>query len=106
MNDKVAAVLAEVRRHFEKVYGDRLVQLVLFGSQARGDAAEGSDIDLLVVLKGPVVSAQEIERNSEFRSALCLNHDVVLSLLYMDEDRYLTKQGPLLRNIQREGVPV
>ena len=39
MNDKVAAVVAESRRHFEQVYGDRLVQLVLFGSQARGDAA-------------------------------------------------------------------
>jgi predicted nucleotidyltransferase len=32
--------------------GERLVSLVLFGSVARGDAREGSDIDLLVVADG------------------------------------------------------
>ncbi len=29
----------------EKIYGDRLLKLVLYGSQARGDATEDSDSD-------------------------------------------------------------
>ena len=106
MNDKVGAALVEARRRFEKVYGDRLVQLVLFGSQARGDAADGSDIDLLVVLKGPVDRAKEIERNSELRSRLCLEHDVFVSCLYMDEDRFREGKGPLLLNIEHDGIAV
>jgi len=32
--------------------GDRLVSIVLFGSVARGDATENSDIDLLIVARG------------------------------------------------------
>ncbi len=33
-------------------FGDKLVSVVLFGSVARGDATEESDIDLLAVIKG------------------------------------------------------
>lgn len=54
LKQKVRGILTEVKQHFEALYGSRLVQIVLFGSQARGDANPGSDIDILVVLKGPV----------------------------------------------------
>jgi predicted nucleotidyltransferase len=54
MNEKLQTILTELRRRFEALYGERLVRMVLFGSQAREDAELGSDIDVLVVLKGPV----------------------------------------------------
>jgi predicted nucleotidyltransferase len=37
--------LAELRQRLQAHYGARLAYLVLFGSQARGDAGPGSDID-------------------------------------------------------------
>lgn len=37
-----------------EAFGDQLVGVVAFGSWARGDVAEGSDIDVLVVLSGDV----------------------------------------------------
>ena len=49
MDNKVTAILSELRRRFEVLYGERLVRMVLFGSQARGDAQPESDIDVLVV---------------------------------------------------------
>jgi len=53
MTKKVKTVLSELRRRLERLYGRRLVQMVLYGSHARGDAEDGSDIDVLVVLTGP-----------------------------------------------------
>ena len=75
INPRVKSILAELRRGYEQIYGDRMVKLVLFGSQARGEAREDSDIDVLVVLKGPVEPAKERDRIGEFRAALCLEHE-------------------------------
>ena len=54
MNENLPEILAELRHYFNDLYGDRLVQLILYGSQARGDAKPDSDIDILVVLNEPV----------------------------------------------------
>ena len=68
MNKNLTTILAELRQQLEAVYGSRLVKLVLFGSQARGDAEPGSDIDVLVVLKGPVKPGEEISRTGQMLS--------------------------------------
>jgi predicted nucleotidyltransferase len=35
------------------------VRIVLFGSQARGDATDASDVDLLIVVEGPFQNGRE-----------------------------------------------
>ena len=51
INDKLKTILTQLRLQLENHYEDRLKKLILFGSQARGDAHLYSDIDVLVVLK-------------------------------------------------------
>jgi len=106
MNAQVQSVVAELRRRLEQLYGLRLIRLVLYGSQARGDAEPGSDIDVLVVLRDPIDPDQEIFRTGEAVAETSLAHDMVLSCLFMGETESVSRQGPLLRNIQREGVRV
>jgi predicted nucleotidyltransferase len=43
-----------------ELYGERFHGLLLYGSYARGDAREGSDVDLLLLLKGPVNPFREV----------------------------------------------
>jgi len=57
-------------------------------------------------LKGPVQPGAEIARTSDTVASLSLQTDNVISCLFMDEERYLRRAGPLLRNIRREGVTV
>ena len=99
-------ILNEDRHRLESLYGDRMTRLVLFGSQARGDADPGSDIDLLVVLRGPVTPGREIAHVSEAIAALSLEHGIVISCTFVSADRYATERSPLLLNVRREGVPV
>jgi len=106
MDEFLVRVLAELRARLEAVYGDRLAGLVLYGSQARGDAEAGSDIDVLVVLKGGLSPCEEIERTIEDTARISLEHDVVVSCVFVSEDRYRREQSPLLLNVRREGVPV
>lgn len=46
----VAEAIRQVVDGYKKVFGDRLAQVWLFGSRARGDHRPDSDVDLLVVL--------------------------------------------------------
>jgi predicted nucleotidyltransferase len=105
VNDTVHTILTELRLEFKKLYGDRLVQLLLYGSQARGDARPGSDIDCLVVLKGPIDPGAEITRVVPYTASLSLQHDVVISCAFISEERFDNEQSPFLINVRREGLP-
>jgi uncharacterized protein len=100
----IKPILNELKRELQELYGDRLVKLILFGSHARGQANPDSDIDLLAVLKSPVSQVQEISYMSELCVKILLDHNELVSIVPMSEDRFNAKGVALLRNIQREGI--
>ncbi len=104
MDDKVKTIVSEFRQQLHQLYGDRLEQVILFGSQARGDAVEGSDIDVMIVLKGEVNVGDEISRTSQLCSDLSLAYDVALSRIFTSAERFAYERNPLFVNVQREGV--
>ena len=106
MSERMQNLLAELRRRFEALYGPRLVRLMLFGSQARGDAEPGSDINVLVVLEGPVSPGEEIRRTLNPVAELSLENNVVFSCVYVSRERFGYELSPLLINVRREGIPI
>jgi len=104
--ERLTSVLRDFKRGVEEIYGHRLKRIVLYGSHARGDAREDSDVDILLILGDPVNSADERAKLSELILELCLEHDVVLSVLPIGESTYATGKQPFLRNVRREGVVV
>ena len=106
LNDNLQSILAELRQSLAVLYGERLVDVVLFGSQARGDAVVGSDIDVLIVLQGEVWPGQEIVRTGRVVAGLSLKYDVLLSTIFESETAFRRGGSPLLINVQREGIRV
>lgn len=106
MNDQIKTIVSEFRQRLQQLYGERLEQVILFGSQARGDAVEGSDVDVMIVLKGEVNVGDEISRTSQICSELSLAHDVALSRIFTSAERFAQGRSPLLLNVHREGVLV
>jgi len=102
----IAPLLAELKVRLQEFYGERLVKLVLFGSRARGDYEPESDIDVLAVFR---ISAEELD-NLPYPTDIIMDildrTDLLVSVIEIDEDRFLNRQGPLLRNVRREGVVV
>ena len=88
-----------------KKYTHRIVDVLLFGSVARGDYDDESDIDILVIVQ---------DGESKFRDEVSmasyepmLKNDVVISSLVMDEMIYnwhRKYKDPLYNAIKREGV--
>jgi predicted nucleotidyltransferase len=104
INPKLKTILAQLQQQLKIYYGDRLVKLILFGSQARGDAQPYSDIDILVVLEGTVNPGEEIENTGQIVADLSLENDVVISCVFMDKKHFMNRATPLLRNIRKEGI--
>jgi predicted nucleotidyltransferase len=50
MPSDIRKLLHELKQGLVELYGERLKGVYLFGSYARGDFEEGSDLDVLVVL--------------------------------------------------------
>jgi predicted nucleotidyltransferase len=54
------SLLKRIKTSLEATFGDRLRGVVLYGSEARGEATPDSDIDILVLLTGPVALGQDL----------------------------------------------
>lgn len=97
-------LLADLRAALADLYGDRLVRLVLYGSQARGDTHSESDVDVLVVLDGEVQPGREIRRMSTVVFELGLENEVYVSTLPVSKAEYDAASSSWLRNVQDEGI--
>jgi predicted nucleotidyltransferase len=102
---EISEILREFREELEELYGARLKSIILYGSWARGDATEDSDIDLLIILEGEVTPGAEIDRMIDIITELNLKHGVLISVVPISEEDYFTINSPLLMNVRREGVP-
>lgn len=104
ISEQVKTIVSEFHGQLQQLYGERLEQVILFGSQARGDAVAGSDIDVMIVLKGNVSVGEEIARTSEMCSRLSLINDIALSRIFVSAERFKHERTPLLLDVHREGV--
>lgn len=59
---QIEPIIKEVKKKILKLYGKRLSNMILYGSRARGEATEISDIDLLIVIKGRMNGKKEFEK--------------------------------------------
>ena len=89
----------------QSLYGERLVQVLVYGSCARDTATDESDIDLAIVLAGDVRPGREIDRMIDIITDINLEYGVLLSVYPVSEQDYRHTNSPLLINIRREGIP-
>ncbi len=105
--EKIRAVVTQFAKEAEKIYGTVLRAVILYGSCARGDFADDSDIDIMVLLD---VAQDEIgiarKKILDVSDQIDLKYDVVLAPVIQSwrlYNQYMTVSC-FYQNVQKEGI--
>jgi len=106
MNKKqIEKAIQSLKERLVELYGHD-VELRIFGSAARGDYHENSDIDILVVLPSQVNNAIE-EQVFDLAYDIELEYGVIIGTIVYSKEFWSSEQAasmPLYKNIQRESL--
>lgn len=101
------SILSEAFVSSNNIFNNRVSDAYLYGSYARGDYHEYSDVDILVTVD---IDAEELSDYRSFltgiNSALSLKHDVTVSITVKPQEhfqKYATVL-PYYMNVLKDGV--
>ena len=89
-----ATFLQTILKEILDYYGERLVGLAIFGSYARRENTNNSDLDLLIILRG---ASSRRERIIEFVNEIEMKHEKMAQHLYKNEG-ILIELSPYILN--------
>ena len=106
---EVNIITSAVAEEAKRLLGDKLDAVILYGSYARGDYDDESDIDVMV----RVICKKE-ERLKyrklfvHFASSLSLEYDIVVSLNIVDTETFNRYRNhlPFYKNVESEGIKI
>ena len=97
----------EVVNSARDLFKDQLWRIMLYGSYARGNFNEESDVDIMILLDCDESDIRKFRKQtSRMASRIGLDNDVEVSLLVRDRDSFEQRKNilPFYRNVNDEGV--
>lgn len=105
MTDAEQAATEELIGWLRDRFGARLQECIIFGSRARGEGDEASDLDLAVVVEG--LSTSEGRAIAEHCGDLLTRHGVLVSTFSLSAERAAflrARERLIMADIARDGV--
>jgi len=105
----IAPLLSDLEKRLKDIYDNKLKKVLLYGSYARGDNVEGSDVDIMVLVD---MEDKEIKRQRDkildTVVDLTTQYGIVLSIIENNYDHFYKWADvlPFFSNIEREGVNI
>ncbi len=98
-------IASKVRSELQKLYGQRLRGVYLYGSAARDQLTPDSDIDIAIILDKLTSRYAELKRTSKIGSDFSLETSTVVAFLFVDETDFRNGRFSIHRAIKEEGIP-
>lgn len=106
---RVESIIQEFIEGASQILGERVKKIILYGSYARGDYREDSDIDIMILTDltdEEIIEYREKIWNYAYDIEFDNNFDITLSPLVKNIDKfnYWLEALPFYMNVQKEGV--
>lgn len=107
--EKIEKAMTDLAFEAKKVYGSKLKEVILYGSCARGDFNDESDVDVMILLDVP---ADSIKKESALIDPIIslldvrYDYDLLLTALVRsyDDFRAWQEHKPFYRNVRKDGI--
>jgi predicted nucleotidyltransferase len=106
---EIEGLLAEIVEKYREIIGDRLAEVVLFGSYAKGRQEKYSDIDIMALVNDSDERIREYDRNlEEVNYEITMKYEVLVSCVVISSIRFEEYRGllPFFINVEKEGIPI
>ncbi|MCL2204888.1 MAG: nucleotidyltransferase domain-containing protein [Defluviitaleaceae bacterium] len=106
-NFVLSKVTDDLSHNTKHILGDKLRKIILYGSYARGDHNDDSDLDIMVLADFNENEKPHFEEAiDKLASRTSLSHDITISLLLKDLTFFETHINilPYYRNVALEGI--
>ena len=100
-------VLARFRHRLQTRLAEEPIEVMLFGSKARGESREDSDLDVLVIVSGEdwrlCDQVYEIATDLLLETGVCISPKIISASQYR---RLQEEEAPFVRNVIRDSVAI
>lgn len=109
MPENISIIMYKFAQELKHILGEKLTKVIVYGSYARGDYRDNSDVDIMILVK---MSEEEIRlvKNDIYDLAFEfeMNTGIELSPIIKNEDQYeyWADTLPFYRNVRDEGVVI
>ena len=100
----IKPVVKKFKKELQKLYGDNMLQMILFGSYARGNIHDESDIDLLLILNKMKSPYHENVFMNDLISDFSLDTEIYFSVIATTQKKFNFMKNPLYQIINKEGI--
>lgn len=105
--EQIEYIMHHVTEQAKEVFGDKLCDVILYGSYARGDFGEWSDVDIMILADTDELTVKRLDRElTERLFDLDFRMNMLLSIIVVPFTRfdYFKEHYPFYKNVREEGV--
>ncbi|WP_051585856.1 nucleotidyltransferase domain-containing protein [Caldanaerobius polysaccharolyticus] len=108
-NKRLKEILKEIENNMVSLFNNKLENIILYGSYARGDYSCDSDVDIMVLVnEGEEDLKKYDDKITDIMVDLSLKHGILVSLYVQSVQSYkkYIEILPLFRNIEKECIRI
>ena len=101
---EIEPILKKLKEYLTEIYGKELLDVILYGSFAKGKATKDSDIDIAIILNTKCSPLKEIDRISDFLNHILLEYGELVSVYPISKEEVSNSKWPLFVSWREGGV--
>ncbi|MEJ5284217.1 MAG: nucleotidyltransferase domain-containing protein [Brevinematia bacterium] len=106
MKKKINKRLFQIKNHLLNIYGEKIREVILYGSYARKKYTKNSDIDILVLTDISLNPSEVRKSLSDLLLDILIEDEELVSVIIIPENTFKNYNYPFVKNVKKDGIRI